>query len=236
MLIPSIDLQGGRVVQLEQGERLRVADADLDRWVARFRDFPLVQVIDLDAATGRGSNAAIVGDLCRRLPCQVGGGLRDPERARAAMDAGARRVIIGSALFDASGARPDRARAFADALGRDAVVAAVDARGGRVVVHGWRTVTPVTPAEAVAALAPHAGAFLYTHVDGEGLMRGLDLDAVRAVRAATTRPLIAAGGIRDLAEVEALDRDGIDAVVGMAIYTGRLDPRPPGNTSARPPV
>jgi phosphoribosylformimino-5-aminoimidazole carboxamide ribotide isomerase len=236
VLIPSIDLQDGRVVQLEQGERLRLADDDLDYWVGRFRGFPIVQVIDLDAAMGRGSNAAIVRDLCRRLPCQVGGGLRDPARARQVLDAGARRVIIGSALFNATGARPDRARAFADALGSDAVVAAVDARGGRVVVHGWKTATPVSPAHAVAALEPFAGAFLHTRVDGEGLMGGLDLDAVLAVRAATTRPLIAAGGIRDLAEVDVLAAHGIDAVVGMAIYTGRIDLPLPGNTSGQPPV
>lgn len=224
MLIPSIDLQDGRVVQLVQGDRLAVASDDLDGWIARFSTFPRVQLIDLDAAMGRGDNAALVRHVCARLPCQVGGGVRTVDRARALLDAGARRVILGSSLFTPEGVRLDQAAAFRDALGDEALVAAVDSRGGQVAIHGWKTLTRVTPEEAVRALTPFVGAFLYTHVDTEGTMRGLDLDIVRRVAAATSRSLIAAGGIREMREVEALHALGIDAVVGMAIYTGAIVP------------
>jgi phosphoribosylformimino-5-aminoimidazole carboxamide ribotide isomerase len=222
MLIPSIDLMGGRVVQLEQGERLALASDDIDGWAERFAAFPVVQVIDLDAAMGRGANDAIVRRLCGRLTCQVGGGIRTPERARAVLDAGARRVIVGSSLFTADGVDVAAASRFAGEVPRDQFIAAVDSRHGRVVIHGWKTTIPISAGEAVRQLEPFAGAFLYTHVDTEGLLGGIDMAAVRAVAAATTRPVIAAGGIRSQAEIDTLDRAGINAVVGMAIYRGLL--------------
>jgi phosphoribosylformimino-5-aminoimidazole carboxamide ribotide isomerase len=222
MLIPSIDLMGGRVVQLVQGERLAVASADLDGWIDRFRDFPLVQLIDLDAAMGTGDNRVLVDKVCRALPCQVGGGVRSVERARDLMGAGARRVIVGSSLFDPTGVNAARAAELAAGVGADRLVAAVDGRHGRVVIHGWKTPIAVTPADAIRALDPFVGAFLYTHVDTEGLLTGFDPDLVRPLVQLTSRRLIAAGGIRSLAEVEALDRIGVDAVVGMAIYTGLM--------------
>ena len=224
MLIPSIDLMDGRVVQLEQGERLRIASDDLDGWIDRFRGFPIVQVIDLDAAMRRGDNSTLVAAICRALPCQVGGGVRTTDRAGKMLDLGAQRVIVGSALFRDGEPDLDQARQFASAIG-ERLIAAVDSRGGRVVTHGWRETTAATPADAVRALDPFAGAFLYTHVDTEGLLNGIDLDAVMAVRAATTKPVIAAGGIRSLDEVDRLESAGVDAVVGMAIYTGLIDPR-----------
>jgi len=223
MLVPSIDLQDGRVVQLVQGERLALASDDLDGWIERFRRFPIVQVIDLDAAMGRGSNDALVRRVCGELPCQVGGGVRSVERAQTLLASGARRVIVGSAFYTADGVNLAAVQAFAGAVGRHRVIAAVDARGGHVTIHGWTTTLPVTAADAAAALSPHAGGFLYTHVDTEGTMAGLNLDAALAVRRATARRVIAAGGIRSLAEVEQLDALGIDAVVGMAIYTGEID-------------
>ncbi len=222
MLIPSIDLMGGQVVQLQQGERLALSSADLDGWIARFSQYPLVQLIDLDAAMRKGDNRALVEKVCRALPCQVGGGVSTPERARALLDVGARRVIVGSSLFDTTGVKADRAAEFAGAVGADKLVAAVDSRGGQVVIHGWKTPVPVTPQDAMRALEPHVSAFLYTHVDTEGLLTGLNLDVVKSVAAATSRRLIAAGGIRSMAEVDALDALGIDAVVGMAIYTGAI--------------
>jgi phosphoribosylformimino-5-aminoimidazole carboxamide ribotide isomerase len=221
-LIPSIDLLSGRVVQLEQGERLVIASDDLDGWIERFSPFPLVQLVDLDAAKGQGDNLDLVRRVCARLRCQVGGGIRDVDRARLQLDAGAVRVVIGSALFDNEGANVVRAAEFRDALGLDAFVGAVDSRGGRVVVHGWKTTLPIDPVSAVRALEPYAGRFLYTHVDTEGTLQGLDLDAVLAVQAATSRPIIAAGGIRSQQEVDRLQAHGIDAVVGMAIYRGLI--------------
>lgn len=223
MLIPAIDLQDGRVVQLQQGERLALAFDDLDEWLQRFSTYPLVQVIDLDAAKGRGRNDAMVARACAALPCRVGGGIRDGARAREIIALGAREVIAGSALFGSSGVDLSVARELSESVGRERLVAAVDARAGRVTIKGWTTSTAITPVDAVRVLEPLVGGFLYTIVDGEGLMRGIDLDAVRQVRNATSRRVTAAGGIRNREEIDLLDAMGVDAVVGMALYTGRLD-------------
>jgi phosphoribosylformimino-5-aminoimidazole carboxamide ribotide isomerase len=223
MLIPSIDLQNGHVVQLVQGERLAIEAPDSEPWIVRFARFPRVQLIDLDAARGRGDNTAIVADICRRLPCRVGGGIRSVERAQAVLDAGAHAVIASSALFRQGVVDEVFARSLADRIGADRVIAAVDSRGGQVAIHGWKTILPITAVEAVQALEPYCAEFLYTHVDKEGLMQGTDMDAVMAVRRATSRRVTAAGGITTWDEIDALDAAGVDSVVGMAIYTGQLD-------------
>ncbi len=222
MLIPSIDLQGGRVVQLVQGEKLAVESDDIEAWIARFARYPKVQLIDLDAAKGVGQNDAIVARVCAALPCRVGGGIRTIERAEATLAAGARKVILGSSLFKDGAVDVDFARRLSERVGPDRLIAAVDGKGGRVVVHGWRTALDLTPEEAIRSLEPFVGEFLYTHVDLEGLMRGTDMAAIAALRAATTRRLTAAGGITTRAEIERLEAIDVDAVVGMAIYTGRL--------------
>jgi phosphoribosylformimino-5-aminoimidazole carboxamide ribotide isomerase len=226
MLIPAIDLQGGAVVQLVQGERLAIRDTDVPAWVERFKRFPKVQVIDLDAAMGVGDNRQIVRHIAGALSCRVGGGVRTAARASELLAAGAQQVIAGSALF--KDGRPDVefARRLADAVGAERVIAAVDSRGGRVVIHGWKTALPLTAVEAVRALEPFCGEFLYTHVDSEGLMEGTNREAILAVRMATTRRLTAAGGITTREEIDDLDALGVDAVVGMALYTGKIDVRP----------
>jgi phosphoribosylformimino-5-aminoimidazole carboxamide ribotide isomerase len=223
VLIPSIDLKGGAVVQLVQGERLAIKDDDVFQWVRRFARFPKVQVIDLDAAMGSGDNLALVRQIAGSLSCRVGGGIRTVERAQDVLGAGARQIIAGSALF--KDGRPDLAfaRTLSDAVGRERVIAAVDSRNGHVVIHGWKTSLPLTAPDAVRALEPFCDEFLYTHVDTEGLMGGTNLDAIRAVAAATTCRITAAGGITSRKEVDELHALGIDAVVGMAIYTGALD-------------
>ena len=223
MLIPSIDLQAGAVVQLVQGERLALKDDDVFRWVRRFERFPKVQVIDLDAAMGAGDNLALVRQIAAHLPCRVGGGIRTIARAEGVLAAGARHVIAGTALF--RDGRPDVAFAkmLADAVGAERVIGAVDSRGGHVVIHGWKTALPLTAVDAVQALEPYCGEFLYTHVDAEGLMSGTNLEAILAVRHATTRRLTAAGGITTQREIDDLEALGVDAVVGMAIYTGMLE-------------
>jgi phosphoribosylformimino-5-aminoimidazole carboxamide ribotide isomerase len=222
MLIPAIDLQDGAVVQLVQGERLAIKDDDVFRWVRRFEKFPKVQVIDLDAAMGKGDNLAIVRQIAGALTCRVGGGVRTVERARDLLDAGARQVIAGSSLFKNGAPDLDFARALAEAVGIDRVIAAVDSRGGHVVIHGWKTPLPITPVDAVRALEPYCAEFLYTHVDTEGLMGGTNREAILAVRNATARRVTAAGGITTQAEIDDLDAHGVDAVVGMAVYTGKL--------------
>lgn len=222
MLIPAIDLKDGAVVQLVQGEKLAIRDEDIEKWVKRFERFPKVQVIDLDAAMGSGDNLAIVRRIAPRLACRVGGGIRTVARAREILAAGAKQVIAGSALFKNGQPNLEFAQELADAVGADRVIAAVDSRGGKVVIHGWKTPVTVTAVEAVRALEPFCGEFLYTHVDAEGLMRGTNIPAILDVRRATTRRLTAAGGITTQREIDELDQHGVDAVVGMAVYTGKL--------------
>lgn len=222
MLIPAIDLKDGAVVQLVQGERLAIRDDDINKWVTRFARFPKVQVIDLDAAMGRGDNLAIVRRIAGSLTCRVGGGIRTVERARDILEAGAEAVIAGSSLFKNGAPDLEFAKALADAVGPERVIAAVDSRGGQVVIHGWKTVLPLTAVEAVHALAPYCAEFLYTHVDNEGLMRGTDIDAILAVRRATSRRVTAAGGITTQEEIDTLHAHEVDSVVGMAVYTGKL--------------
>jgi phosphoribosylformimino-5-aminoimidazole carboxamide ribotide isomerase len=217
---------GGKVVQLQQGERLALQSDDIDGWIEKFRDFQIVQLIDLDAAMGRAANDALVRYVAERLPCQVGGGVRSIERAQELLDAGARRVILGSSLFNDRGVNKGRAEAFAEALPTDTLIGAIDSRGGKVVIHGWKTPLAITPEDAARALEPYVGALLYTHVDTEGMMTGLNLDAVKSVNDASRLRLIAAGGIRTREEIDILDALGIDAVVGMAIYTGAIELRP----------
>ena len=222
MLIPSIDLQNGHVVQLVQGEKLAIEAPDPEPWIVKFARFPRVQLIDLDAARGRGDNAAMVTAICGRLPCRVGGGIRNVERAQAVLAGGAHAVIVSSALFRDGAVDLEFARMLADTVGAERVIAAVDSRGGHVAIHGWKTVLPITAVDAVRALEPFCSEFLYTHVDTEGLMGGTDMEAILAVRRATARRVTAAGGITAREEIDRLHAEAVDAVVGMAIYSGQL--------------
>jgi phosphoribosylformimino-5-aminoimidazole carboxamide ribonucleotide (ProFAR) isomerase len=217
MLIPAIDLKDGAVVQLVQGERLAIRDEDITKWVTRFARFPKVQVIDLDAAMNHGDNLAIVRRIAGSLTCRVGGGVRTVERAQDILAAGAKAVIAGSALFDLA-----FAKRMADAIGPEQFIAAVDSKGGHVVVNGWKTALPVTAVEAVQALEPYCSEFLYTYVDKEGLMQGTNIPAILEVRRATSRRVTAAGGITTQEEIDTLHANQVDSVVGMAVYTGTL--------------
>jgi len=222
MLIPSIDLMGGKIVQLVQGSRKALEFDNFEEWVERFSKYPLVQIIDLDAAMGRGDNHDIVRKLAGRLPCQVGGGIRTIEAAQATLDLGARRVILGSSLILQGAINAAFAREAAIQVGPEKLVFAADCRGGYVAIKGWQESTSITAREMMRALDPFCDAFLYTHIDTEGLLQGIPFEIIRELRAATVHRLIAAGGIRNMEEVAALDAIGVDAVVGMAIYRGLL--------------
>ena len=237
MLIPSIDLMGGRIVQLVQGETLKLAFDDFEYWIDRFSKYPVVQLIDLDAAMRQGNNRALIEMICKRLPCQVGGGLKTAEDGRALLNAGAKRVIYGSSLFASQlPAEPETsptrrhklinlefAAGLKKALGEESLVFSVDTKGGRVAVKGWKDSVDLTPEEAVTWLEDFCSAFLYTHVDTEGTMSGFPIDVAAILRATTARQLIVAGGIKERAEVDALDAMGVDAVAGMAVYSGAMD-------------
>jgi len=222
MLIPSIDLMGGKIVQLVQGEKKALEFDNFDYWIERFSTYPLVQVIDLDAARGDGNNRLLVNQIVQRLNCQVGGGIRSLETAQELLEAGARKVILGSALLEDGKINRQFAAALASALGTAALVFALDSRGGRVAIDGWRQETALTAFDMIRALEPFCETFLYTHIDTEGLMGGIPMETVKAIRQSTSRRLVAAGGIRTQGEIDMLDALGVDAVVGMALYSGRV--------------
>jgi phosphoribosylformimino-5-aminoimidazole carboxamide ribotide isomerase len=222
VLIPSIDLMDGRIVQLVQGEKLKLAFDDFDYWIERFSTYPIVQLIDLDAAMRQGDNAALIAKIAKRLPCQVGGGIRTADQAKSLLDSGAKRVIFGSVLFGSEDVAVNTAVALSNAIGLDRFVASIDTKNGRVAVRGWKENVDLTPEQAIHILEPYCGAFLYTHVDTEGTLQGFPFERAKTLRKLTARRLIVAGGIREQAEIDALDVIKVDAVAGMAVYSGLL--------------
>jgi phosphoribosylformimino-5-aminoimidazole carboxamide ribotide isomerase len=219
MIIPCIDLMDGKVVQLIQGrDKALEGDAPL-AMLEKFSAFPQIQVIDLDAAMGRGANDAIVELLSSKCVARVGGGVRTAERAAKLIELGAYRVIVGTSAFTKAGVNHELLRT----LPKERVVIALDSKEGHIVVKGWREATNFTAEAAVRELEPYCAGFLCTYVDKEGMMQGTDLDWFRRLRAATAHEITAAGGITTLDDIRELTQLGIHCAVGMAIYTGRLD-------------
>ena len=216
MIIPCIDLMDGKVVQLVQGREKALEGAAPLEMLRRFAAFPEIQVIDLDAALGRGANHAIVETLATRARCRVGGGVRTAERALELVRQGAWRVIVGTAAFAPA------MEEIAQAIGPERILIALDSKNGEVVVKGWVESTGLKAEEVIARLEPYCGGFLCTYVDKEGMMQGTDLEWFRRLRAATKHEITAAGGITTMEDIGALDAMGIHAAVGMAMYTGRL--------------
>jgi phosphoribosylformimino-5-aminoimidazole carboxamide ribotide isomerase len=224
VIIPCIDLQDGRAVQLVHGRKRRLAVDDVFGLLERFRKYPLLHVIDLDAAMGKGSNARLVGALCRRAPMRVrvGGGIRTVARAERILNAGAEKIIVGSAAFQGGQVNSAFLARLAKRVGRRRIVVAVDTDGGRILVRGWQEKLRLRPDEVFAELQRYASEFLCTYVDAEGTMRGTNLKWFRSLRGATKLPITAAGGVRSHQEVRALERIGMNAAVGMAMYLNRL--------------
>ncbi len=222
MLIPSIDLMGGKIVQLVQGQNKALEFDDFDPWVERFSRYPLVQVIDLDAAMQQGDNRDVVRRLALHLTCQVGGGIRTIEAAQDVLAAGAQRVIIGSALVKSGQVDMHLAAEFSRTIASEALVFALDSRAGKVAIRGWQDTTGISTGDMMKALEPWCGGFLYTHIDTEGLMQGIPLEVVAALRRTTSKRLIVAGGIATREEIDRLHAMNVDAVVGMALYLGRI--------------
>ncbi len=217
MIFPCIDLMGGKVVQLVQGrDKALEGDAPLEM-LRKFSAFPEIQVIDLDAAMGKGENSALVEMLAARARCRVGGGVRTPQRARRLIEQGAHRVIVGTAAFTPV------MQEIAAAVGPERILIALDSKNGKIVVKGWKEATDLTAEAVVRQLEPLCGGFLCTYVDKEGMMQGTDLDWFRRLRSATTHEITAAGGITTIDDVRALTDMRVHAALGMAIYTGRLD-------------
>ena len=222
MIFPCIDLMDGKAVQLVQG-REKALEADSPQaMLYRFAAFPEIQVIDLDAAMGRGSNDAIVRLLASQAAIRAGGGVRSIERARALVEQGARKVIVGTAAFESAGIDAPFLAGLRTAIGRDRIVIALDSKAGRIVVKGWRKSTELAAEDVLGALEPYCSGFLCTYVDKEGMMQGTDLDWFRRLRAATPLEVTAAGGVTTMDEVRALLAMDVNVAVGMAMYTGRL--------------
>jgi phosphoribosylformimino-5-aminoimidazole carboxamide ribotide isomerase len=218
MIIPCIDLMGGKVVQLVQGrDKALEGDAPLEM-LTKFAAFPQIQVIDLDAAIGSGSNDDLVQLLAWHATCRIGGGVRNAERAVKLVEQGAHRVIVGTAAFN----RPVLEE-IAKAVGPERILIALDSKNGHIVIKGWREATPLVAEEVLRDLEPFCSGFLCTYVDKEGMMQGTDLAWFQRLRAATTHELTAAGGITTVEDIRALQAMNIHAAVGMAIYTGRLN-------------
>ena len=222
MIIPCIDLMDGKVVQLIQGRDKALEGGTPDEMLQKFAAFPQIQVIDLDATLGRGSNDDLVRLIASKAVCRIGGGVRSVERARALLAQGAHRIIVGTSAFTGGGINAPLLAALGDAVGRDRLHIALDSKAGRIVIKGWQESLALTAEEVLSQLEPYCSGFLCTYVDKEGMMQGTDLAWFRRLRAATSLDLTAAGGITTLDEVKALLAMNIDAALGMAIYTGRL--------------
>lgn len=228
MLIPCIDLQAGQAVQLVHGRRRELAVPDVFGLLETFSSYRWLHVIDLDAAMRAGNNNSLVEELCERakrrykMNVRVGGGIRTPARARQLVRLGAAQVIIGSAAFAGSRIAADFLQSLAHAVSRKRVVIALDSSKGRIAVRGWRKSLSLRPQQVMARLERFCGAFLCTDVDREGTMSGANLKYFAELRGATGHPVIAAGGITTRREIVALEKLGMDAAVGMAVYKNRL--------------
>jgi len=226
-MIPCIDLQDGRAVQLVHGRERKLAVDDVFGLLDRFARYPLIHVIDLDAAMRKGTNARLVRELCaaakqRRIRVRVGGGIRTVAQAARIAAWGAEKVIIGSAAFKDGRVNESFLRRLVLKVGRRRIIVALDTEGGKILVRGWQDKLRLRPDQVIPELEKYASEFLCTYVDAEGTMRGTNLAWFRALRHATRRPITAAGGIRSRQEIRALARIKMDAAVGMALYTGKL--------------
>jgi phosphoribosylformimino-5-aminoimidazole carboxamide ribotide isomerase len=208
---------GGKVVQLVQGRDKALEAGSPLEMLVKFAAFPEIQVIDLDAAMGRGDNSALVELVAPRAKCRIGGGVRTAERARMLVEQGAYRVIVGTAAFTPA------LEEIAAAITPEKIIVALDSKKGKIVVKGWQESTDFAAEEVIGRLEPFCRGFLCTYVDKEGMMQGTDLAWFRRLRAATSHEITAAGGVTTIDDIRALKALNIDAALGMAIYTGRLD-------------
>jgi phosphoribosylformimino-5-aminoimidazole carboxamide ribotide isomerase len=228
VLIPCIDLQGGQAVQLVHGRKRELAVADVFGLLEQFKSYSWLHLIDLDAAIGTGENNALACELCLRarkrykLKVRVGGGIRTTARAKEIAKWGADQIIIGSAAFSEGKVNARFLRRLTQQLPAARIVIALDTAKDFITVNGWRQKLALRPENVMSQLEPFCAAFLCTDVDREGTMTGANLDWFRKLRAATEHPIIAAGGIKTRREISALEKLGMNAAVGMAVYKNRL--------------
>jgi phosphoribosylformimino-5-aminoimidazole carboxamide ribotide isomerase len=228
VLIPCIDLQRGQAVQLVHGRKRELAVADVFGLLEKFKSYPWLHLIDLDAAIGTGDNNALARELCLharkryKLKVRVGGGIRTTARALEIAKWGADQIIIGSAAFREGKINSRFFRQLLEKLAPARIVIALDASRGHITVNGWRRKLALRPEDVMSQLEAFCSAFLCTDVDREGTMTGANLNWFRKLHESTTHPIIAAGGIKTHREIGALEKIGMDAAVGMAVYKNRL--------------
>jgi phosphoribosylformimino-5-aminoimidazole carboxamide ribotide isomerase len=228
MLVPCIDLQSGKAVQLVHGRRRELAVADVFGQLEKFRKYEWLHIIDLDAAIGNGTNNELVRQLCLQarkrygMKVRVGGGIRSVPRAAEIASWGADQIIVGSAAFRDGKVDTRFLRRLEKKVGAKRIVLALDTQKGHVVTHGWRRSLKFRAEDIMPQLEPFCAAFLCTDVDREGTMSGANLEWFRLLHNATRHPVIAAGGIKRRREISALGKLHMDAAVGMAMYKNRL--------------
>jgi phosphoribosylformimino-5-aminoimidazole carboxamide ribotide isomerase len=228
VLIPCIDLQGGQAVQLVHGRKRELAVADVFSLLKRFKKYPWLHVIDLDAAMGKRANDDLVRHLCTKarkdfgMKVRVGGGVRTISRAQEVAGWGANQIIVGSAAFHDGKMNTRFLSRLAKNVSREKVIIALDTARGKITIHGWRTRIALQAEKVMTQLEPFCAGFLCTDVDREGTMTGANLNWFRKLRDATSYPIIAAGGIKTRREIAALEKIGMDAAVGMAMYKNKL--------------
>jgi phosphoribosylformimino-5-aminoimidazole carboxamide ribotide isomerase len=228
VLIPCIDVQGGQAVQLVHGRKRELAVADVFSLLKKFKEYSWLHVIDLDAATGKGQNDDLVRDLCASarkdfgMKVRIGGGIRTVSRAKEVAGWGASQLIVGSASFHSGKVNSEFLRQLKQKLHRKRIIIALDTARGNIAIHGWRKRIALQAEQVMLQLEPFCAGFLCTDVDREGTMMGANLKWFRKLRGATSHPIIAAGGIKTRREIAALEKMGMDAAVGMAMYKNRL--------------
>src|SRR4051794_26092178 len=213
----------GKVVQLVQGREKALEADSPEKMLERFAAFPTIQVIDLDAAIGKGQNESMVEWLAANASTRVGGGVRTAAKAKRLLELGAQKVIVGTAAFTTAGPNFHFLDDLVHQVPRESLLLALDSKEGRIVVKGWRESLDLTAEDVIRQLEPYCGGFLCTYVDKEGMMQGTDLEWFRRLRSATSNEITAAGGVTTYEDVEALLAMDVHAALGMAIYTGRLD-------------
>ncbi|UYP46805.1 Histidine biosynthesis bifunctional protein HisIE [Candidatus Lokiarchaeum ossiferum] len=213
MIIPSIDLMNGKAVQLQQGKKLILEREDIFELANEFKKYGEIAVIDLDAALGKGDNIDIIKKLCSIAPCRVGGGIRSLERANELLQAGAQKIIIGTA------ATPE----FLQKLPKDRLIVAIDTKGDKVVNRGWQNKTNITPQAMIALVDSFCSEYLFTNVDVEGMMQGLEFKIVDELQQLTKNPMTVAGGTTTISDIKDLEKRNLNSQIGMAIYTGAIE-------------
>jgi len=228
VLIPCIDLQDGQAVQLVHGQKRELAVADVFGLLRKFKQYLWLHVIDLDAAMGKGQNDGLVRELCASarkdfgMNVRVGGGIRTVSRAEEIAEWGASQVIVGSAAFRRGKVNTDFLRQLIKNVRRKQIIVALDTARGNITIYGWRKRLALQAEQVMTQLEPFCAGFLCTDVDREGTMTGANLEWFSRLRDATSHPIIAAGGIKTRREIAALEKMGMDAAVGMAMYKNRL--------------